>query len=273
MPPKRKAEDDGAMPSDRKMKTDDIFQSRIIKFIVGKDQAEFNVHEDVIAKISDPLRALVTNGMRESIEGKVVWEDVDMDTFTKLLQFAYEHDYTFTDPNERRDDGKSFTMNQRIYLVEWGAYTWPTELSRELADQFHDEASDVVWHGAENPFDQALYHSYGHYMSHVQLYILADRYGVLALMSLSVQKICAMLVNNPLTKDLFSTVWKLLEFIWPKTTSEDRLKKLLLRFLLVDLRDALDLPVAAGVLTNIPDIAVALMLMPSRGYWEEVSIV
>ncbi|KAK2004406.1 hypothetical protein LX36DRAFT_649960 [Colletotrichum falcatum] len=258
------------MPPKRKAEMDDIVQSRIIKFIVGKGQVECNIHEAVIINLSDPLRALVTNGMRESIEAKVAWEDVEMSTFTKFSQFAYEHDYTIIDPEEEKSDTAGFfTINEIISRAKSRKNGWRTTFLEEfMAEYLGEEGNDafVDWE------KKARFHSHAQYMSHAQLYILADCYAISGLVSLSVQKIREMLVNNPLDRNIFDTVWRLLGFVWTRTTSEDKLRKLLLQFLLLDLEDALNSPEAAHVCANTPEIAAALMLTPSISHWSNISI-
>ncbi|KAK1446921.1 hypothetical protein CCUS01_02480 [Colletotrichum cuscutae] len=56
------------MVTKRDIDVAEILKSRIIKFIVGDDEVEYNVHEAAISGLSGPLRALVTNGMKESME-------------------------------------------------------------------------------------------------------------------------------------------------------------------------------------------------------------
>ncbi|KDN64091.1 hypothetical protein CSUB01_05109 [Colletotrichum sublineola] len=260
------------MSPDRKVEMDDIIKSRNIKFVIGEDQVECNVHEAVIVNLSEPLRALVTNGMRESVEARVVREDVEIDTFTKLSQFAYENDYTIIDPDEGLDQDDYYTINQRICKVATGEYTLKTEFASEFVGKSLEEARHGTFGDWHKQFLQPRSHSHEHYMSHVRLYILADRYAVFGLMSLSIQKIRDMLVNNPLDGELFATVWKLLAFIWPRTKPKDELRTLLLGLLLLDLEEATKSPEAANVFANTPEIAAALILMPSAEYWNGISL-
>ncbi|KAK2054728.1 hypothetical protein LY76DRAFT_638230 [Colletotrichum caudatum] len=276
MPPKRKAEDDEAMPPDRKIKVDDVFKSRIIKFVIGEDQVEYNVHEAVIVKLSDPLRELVTNGTAESVEGKVVWKHVEMDTFTQFLQFAYEHDYTiiesYDDPHEHWG---LCTINEKFALVEANRYVLQTVLSEEFKAEClkeADEAGDGTFGDLEKQMERERSHSPEHYMSHVRLYLLAHQHAVLGLMSLSVRKIRNMLVNHPVGKDFFSVVWGLLETIWPRTGTGDELRTLLLNLILLCLGGAMLSDEAADVLRSTPEIAASLMLMPKPSHWDWVSI-
>ncbi|GJC78418.1 hypothetical protein ColLi_01256 [Colletotrichum liriopes] len=255
------------MPPKRKRGMEDIIQSRIIKFIIDEDEVECNVHEATIANLSEPLRALVTNGMKESVEGRVVWEDVDMDTFTKLMQYAYEHDFSIIDNDEEPDDGILLSLKECVdNSLRSGVFVY------EFAEKYFFDKDDSTSKNDEDETNQTVHHSYKHYMSHARLYILADRYAIRGLMNLSIQKIRRMLVNNPVKDELLATIWVLLEFIWPKTSSRDMLRELLLRYILANLYGAMGSPQAAIVFESTPGISAALMLLVPQRHWAPISI-
>lgn len=52
-----------------------------------------------MSELSDPLKALISNGMKESCEGKAVLKNVDNATFYRFAQWAYNGYYT---PAEHR---------------------------------------------------------------------------------------------------------------------------------------------------------------------------
>ncbi|KAL6252370.1 hypothetical protein RBB50_000088 [Rhinocladiella similis] len=68
------------------------------RFLIGPDKKPFHVHSALIAKHSDTLAALVTNGMLESEQRCAVFDDVDEDTFLHFLEFAYTGEYTVPPP-------------------------------------------------------------------------------------------------------------------------------------------------------------------------------
>lgn len=51
------------------------------------------IHKALVAAQSAALRGLVTGSMEEANSGKVVWEDVDEDTFVLFAEFLYTGDY------------------------------------------------------------------------------------------------------------------------------------------------------------------------------------
>ncbi|XWW96560.1 hypothetical protein V2A60_004537 [Cordyceps javanica] len=83
--------------------------SKEFKFLVGAEEKEFTIHSELVAEQSGPLRALVTNGMKESQEGLVKWPHVDPETFARFSEFLYSRDFHTrafvpieTDPARRR---------------------------------------------------------------------------------------------------------------------------------------------------------------------------
>lgn len=65
---------------------DDIFA-----FIIGEEQTRFNVHISALKSISRPLGVMMTNGkMEESIRRESFLSDVEADTFSMLVEYAYK---------------------------------------------------------------------------------------------------------------------------------------------------------------------------------------
>ncbi|KAM3516090.1 hypothetical protein MY11210_000372 [Beauveria gryllotalpidicola] len=71
----------------------DWLSSKEFKFIVGPEGQEFMVHSALVAEQSKPLDALVTNGMKESLQGTVEWPHVDVATFEKFSKYLYTGDF------------------------------------------------------------------------------------------------------------------------------------------------------------------------------------
>ncbi|KAK7752186.1 hypothetical protein SLS62_005930 [Diatrype stigma] len=75
-----------------------IVESKMVQFIIGPEQKEFLVYSGAITSLSRPLNRLLTGHMKEALEGRVVWDDIDEGTFVRFLQWAYTGDYTDLDP-------------------------------------------------------------------------------------------------------------------------------------------------------------------------------
>jgi len=69
------------------------FATQSFKFIVGAEAKEFYLTRGLVSQLSKPLNTLINGGMRESREGCVVWEDVEVDIFLRFIQFAYTGSY------------------------------------------------------------------------------------------------------------------------------------------------------------------------------------
>ncbi|PCD43744.1 hypothetical protein AU210_002833 [Fusarium oxysporum f. sp. radicis-cucumerinum] len=72
--------------------------SKPFLFVVGPEAKEFHVHKELIGRQSPVLNALVNGNMREAREGRVVWADLDVDTFVRFAKFAYSGDYSEAQP-------------------------------------------------------------------------------------------------------------------------------------------------------------------------------
>jgi hypothetical protein len=75
----------------------------LFTFIVGADK-EVTLHSAALAGLSQSLNALMDGEMIEAKTRRVDWSDVDVDTFTRLCEFAYLRDYT--PPSSRLVNGK-----------------------------------------------------------------------------------------------------------------------------------------------------------------------
>ncbi|KAF4925181.1 hypothetical protein CGCVW01_v003699 [Colletotrichum viniferum] len=70
---------------------------------IGPEKEQFTAHESSIASLSEPLRVLVTGGMKEAIEAKVIWEDVEPAVFVSLVEFAYTGNFSTPKSEDQGD--------------------------------------------------------------------------------------------------------------------------------------------------------------------------
>ncbi|OHE97329.1 hypothetical protein CORC01_07384 [Colletotrichum orchidophilum] len=242
---------------------DGITKSRIIKFIVGKDKVEHNVHEAVISGLSEPLRALVNNGMKESVEGLVVWTSVEDETFTHLMEYAYRHDFTFVDHDAKTTYASETTesLNQRVK-----GYRLPRKSRSKgidfALDCFGDFMTDV-----EGDPHLVRSHSQQCFISCARLYVLADQYAIYELKDLCVDKLRQIPLHHPYTDELALSICKLLVFAWPRTIPNDTLRALLIDYIITDLYKALGFSCVTDVLDEIPEISTALLRRAPDDYW------
>ncbi|KAI4935240.1 uncharacterized protein J4E92_002528 [Alternaria infectoria] len=82
---------------------EDLIQSKLFTFYIGKEKKEFVVHSKAVAAISSHFHALVNNGMMQSQEGSVEYPDLQPDDFARFVEYSYRCDYTA--PSWTLDEG------------------------------------------------------------------------------------------------------------------------------------------------------------------------
>ncbi|TQN63585.1 hypothetical protein CSHISOI_11830, partial [Colletotrichum shisoi] len=219
-----------------------VFQSQTIKFIIGEARVACYIHETAIANLSDSLQALVRSMKNVSTEGSVVWKHLEMDIFTMFMEYAYTQDFTIVDPEERKDDSQLTLMS----FISMG----DPDVAISYADEYFDREDTR----------ESIQHSLEYYMSIARLYNLASQYDLSELMDLCIEKVRLSLANSAFDSNDACSVWTLLEFIWPRTNVEDKFREVLLLFILIDLRAAMESAEAERVLKNTPEISTALLL-------------
>ncbi|KAJ3943074.1 uncharacterized protein N0V96_007307 [Colletotrichum fioriniae] len=229
----------------------EITKSRIIKFIVGRDKVEHSVHEAVISPLSKPLRALVTNGMRESVEGVVVWADADSDTFALLMEFAYTKDFTIID--EKKKTVRSIETAQSLQLrVIY--YAWHSESGGSIPGDLDPAWHRLIhtWYSEELAINHI--HSREYFMSHARVYILGDRYIIHGLMDACIEKLRRILLRHPFTHEFAQIICDLVVFIWPRTLPNDQFRDVLIDYLRIEFDRAFKVPCIVKVSEQIPEI-------------------
>ncbi|KAM3552533.1 hypothetical protein MY1884_007153 [Beauveria asiatica] len=95
------------------------------KFVVGPEGQEFTVHSALVAEQSKPLHAVITNGMKESLEGIVRWPHVDVATFKRFSEYLYTGDFmspcfgTSTDvPSDRSRKANHLGRIEDVQIIQ-----------------------------------------------------------------------------------------------------------------------------------------------------------
>jgi hypothetical protein len=78
-----------------------LLQTDMFKFLVGPEGKAFYIHRSIVAELSKSLKALVSNGMKESQEGCADWKQVDEDIFLRFAQYAYTGAYADFEPEKK----------------------------------------------------------------------------------------------------------------------------------------------------------------------------
>jgi hypothetical protein len=103
-----------------------FIQSKLFTFVVGKEKKEFKLHAQAITSISQPLGKLIENGMLESVQESVSWEDVELADFARFAEYAYRYDYTSPSwvlddkvaTSEAENNKENNKMNKKLPVFE-----------------------------------------------------------------------------------------------------------------------------------------------------------
>jgi hypothetical protein len=80
---------------------DKLLGIKLSKFIIGHNRAVFYIHHGLMLYLLASLNALVNGGTKESLEGCITWEDVDINVFFRFAQFVYTSAYVSFAPTKR----------------------------------------------------------------------------------------------------------------------------------------------------------------------------
>ena len=104
-----------------------IIQSDMFTFLVGEEKSSFVVHSKAIAGTSPVFDRLVNGGLKESQDRVAEIEDIDPETFTRFLEYAYRRDYTVpsspytpVNPSPGSNGLNVFGVSQRVTCDSFG---------------------------------------------------------------------------------------------------------------------------------------------------------
>ncbi|KAF9874743.1 GPR1/FUN34/YaaH-class plasma membrane protein [Colletotrichum karsti] len=268
-----------------------IFQSRPIKFVIGQDKKKYTVHQEAFTDLSMPVRAMLTNGMQESIEAEVVWEDVDPETFDCLLQFAYNGEYdgsigpdaraevsakdsVAVDAASKKDSRKVSKPDQDAEsLMDWmnsfGRYNvtymhhFCTKSFCGDSDAKEREEAYKVWKKDMKKKDRQDIANY--FMKHVEVLVIADKYSFDSLKEASCDIIRQALLFAPLTAELMDVLIDTFCFVNANTLSEDYIRRLFMRYFIAQIDWIKRNDYLLRLLQSIPEMAKELLTeMPQK---------
>ncbi|KAL2812671.1 hypothetical protein BDW59DRAFT_178521 [Aspergillus cavernicola] len=205
--------------------------------VPGPLTGEFTVH-------SYPFATLMNGGMIEAKIRRVEWQDVEGKTFTRLCEYAYLGDYTpprlkrwlrshhgWYGPEEEADDRPSPVPDAIEYeypTTETAIDPDPWKLpykekniwTRHLRDRFSNltinapprahHLNDFVPKQNTGPREDFT----PVFLGHIQLYILADQYGIEALCQLVLAKLAKTLTNFKLYRTSHVGVLESVRFVY-----------------------------------------------------------
>jgi hypothetical protein len=199
-----------------------VFRSKLVDFHVGPEGANFTVHAQPLARLSQPLNTLINGNMLEAKTGASVidWKDTDEETFLRFCEFAYVQDYTpprFGECSDNGDKPKQGDLETADLtgsgLVKLTKPTnpdngYPAPLSNLL---FRKQFEPVSNNSLHQDFTPVLF-------GHAQLYLLADKYDVPELEKLVLHKLNHTLKDSILYNEAhIANVMELVRFAYDNT--------------------------------------------------------
>ncbi|KAE9567584.1 hypothetical protein CGCF415_v011623 [Colletotrichum fructicola] len=241
----------------RKRTTEDIFQSRQITFVVGKEQKEYSIHESAFSLLFRPLEALLTGGMQESQNAKVIWEEVEDDVFLALVEFAYQGSYPT--PSLRKviqqkpssdsstleglsnDNSQEYAKNGPDNQTFLSINSWMSEAIDRWVPKYifcyhsfnqglppRKPKSTSTWATEMKTSNHTGYTEV--FMLHARLYVLADTYAIDKFRELCLRRLRISFVNVTPNAELLETLHGLIIYAFENTKASDEFRELLLHF-------------------------------------------
>ncbi|KAM0451803.1 hypothetical protein ACHAPV_006004 [Trichoderma viride] len=238
----------------------DITSSPPFTFIVGPNKKEHTIHSALVARQSPALDALINGGMKESIERRVIWKDVDEEDFIRFSQYVYTGDYDAAKPSKREAEGidpSQVTLSKNTHPSAFGSTnTHPSAFGSTnthpsafgsingggLSGSVAVPEEKPLWERFEalhplpppapipNLGSPANYDYTDVFLHHAQMYVFADYYGIEPLQILAVQKLHRALTSLNLVAKSHHEVTRLARYTFEHTVEEegqdDRLRTL-----------------------------------------------
>ncbi|WDK16980.1 hypothetical protein CGRA01v4_08263 [Colletotrichum graminicola] len=271
---------------------EDIFKSRQVTFLIGPNRVEFNVHQYAFTRLSAPLRAMLAEDAKESVEVGVIWDDVEPSTFTSLLEYAYTDNYSVPRLPRKKSVATAAVVlpNQAdqgdaIDEEDWWSVSSIMTWMMDNDDRFGDCTRFGKWCYGRKYFDtdfpgpQPYWHDELQrsdctglatiFMLHVKLYALADRYRFMSLRALCLQRLRESLVNVVLRTEFCETLVEMLAFAYANTPPGDDLRMMLLRYCIFQMNHLKRHGYLYQLVLEMPpQFAAELLLEVPQGLWE-----
>ncbi|CAI7653716.1 unnamed protein product [Penicillium viridicatum] len=166
--------------------------SLLFTFVVGDEKKEITVYSAAFSGLSQSLYILINGDMIEAKTSRVDWPEVDVDTFTRLCEFAYCRNYT--PPSFRLIDGMPPRSNAKQHEYKTRPpknghreipYKTGSVWTKQLNNVFTE--SLVVPNPQSDDFDPTFtspqntgpYEDFTPvFLKQAQLYVIADIYGI-----------------------------------------------------------------------------------------------
>lgn len=216
-----------------------IVSSKPFKFLVGKSKTPVYLHNGLVAQHSQTLNTLMNGGMSEAHDEYATLDDVDTETFARFAEWLYTGRYGSLPMSETTTDSVSVghTIEQHglsqhpiadydIFLDRFTTLDSPPRNRGQDFYAFDASKRQNLWAtftgGSSASLPRTRQASKGNHvedadprndlMPHVKMYCFADKYGVLGLQQVTVDKTKQVMIENTLLSPTHVT--EIVDMIW-----------------------------------------------------------
>ncbi|KAI1637234.1 hypothetical protein F4809DRAFT_661312 [Biscogniauxia mediterranea] len=273
-----------------------VLEPETFVFVVGREAREFKVYKDVFRSLAPYFSVLMDGTMKEAREGRASWPEIDIPTFLRLCEFANANSYQALElPINLPAEGLNGVFpNSSVEIGlasgQYGDCLWVlltrmfASTSRFVTETFggaeefvHNPpmalfARDLLAHVQKGqPWTQAgrkATTAPGHPLRsfqfnlfcHVQMYILADMYGIAGLQALSLYRFGETLLF--MDHRYFGELAAVTAFTFDNTTSHDGLRRALALYM-VCMRFAVP-SVVDEFIDDFPELAAEMFYVTKK---------
>lgn len=216
-------------------------------------------HIALVAQQSPTLRALVSGFMKEAQTRTAIWKDVDEDTFARFAQFAYTEDYApspcsieeDSSPLEHNDEtledsvpGPPDSKPEQDWKIGLSSSFVTHKKDKKKRTQLVDRVGfyDLVYKVPCSNFanickirsNESLVEDYTLvFLSHAQLYVFAEKWGIKPLKVLVLHKLHATLCQYEVYEARYGDIIELIKYTYEYTPCRkhmDPLRKLVTQY-------------------------------------------
>lgn len=250
----------------------DITSSPPFTFVVGPDKKEHTIHSALVARQSPALDALINGGMKESIERRVIWKDVDEESFIRFSQYVYTGDYEATKPSKREavviasplmtstspssffgKKGRGFGGVEHITMTK----------KRLLYDKFQALYPLPSPTAVPSSEASATYDYTGVFLGHAQMYVFADYHGIEPLQVLALGKLRQILTSFTVRAESYNDITQLVRYSFEHTVDkkgqDDRLRSLVCLYAACRVEDLWKDAEFRDIASASPDLSLQLI--------------
>ncbi|KAF9874791.1 hypothetical protein CkaCkLH20_07928 [Colletotrichum karsti] len=287
------------MPLKRKRDTEQMFQSRQIKFFIGPEKIEYSVHESSFAALSEKLKS---NFAGLANDPSIYWEDVEPDTFiSKIAPAANNHqekvdnvkaessngddsdESAESDETDREDetDGEDELAGCLQDYMECcsqkGAqYKY---IQKHFTDTSGEKTGSRTKTNAPSPSEDAWLNDIkqrGHtgylpvLMTHVRLCLLAQKHCMKELSDLCIHRLRKSWLYCPGTQERTKAFISIIRTVYQETCPNNELRALVVQMCVIDMPWYMRIDGFRDLIRQTANFSADLLIEIPFSYWDEL---